>query len=113
MIAITLLLSEVGDKVPRIPVVFFWSVAIVVLAVTVIRVKKWLAIVPGILAGLFAVAVTAELRDPFVGPAVVRELGYSYAALCYFAAAIPVVMIVALLSRRKAKARPMKPPNAG
>ena len=112
MIAFISILAEVGDKVPRLPVVFMWSAFIALLAWALIRKKKWLAIIPGVLAGLFAVAATAETRDPFVGPAIVGELGYGYVGLCYFAAAIPIVVIVALLLRKETEPNQSSQRNA-
>ena len=100
MFAIIPVLAEVGDKVPRLPILFLWSAVIVVLAWVLIRKKKWLALVPLVLAIFFAVVATQEPRDVFVGPAIIRELGYSYVAFCYLAAALPFAAIAFLIIRK-------------
>ena len=104
MFAFTLFLAEVGDKVPRLPVLFLWSAAIMVFAWALIRWKKWLAILPLFVAVCFAIGATAEPRDPFVGPAIVHELGYGYIAFAYLAAALPFIAIARLLLRRRKNA---------
>jgi hypothetical protein len=97
-------LAEVGDKVPRLPVLFLWSAALVLLARALIRKTKWLAILPIGFAVLFAVAATAEVRDPFVGPAIVGELGHSYVSLAYLSAALPFIAILIFAVRKNEKA---------
>ena len=94
-------LAEVGDKIPRLPVVFLWSAGISLLAWVLIRKRKWLAPLPGTIAVLFAFVATAEPRDEFVGPAIVQELGHGYAVLCYVASSIPILVIAVLLPFRK------------
>ena len=100
MSAFIAVLAEVGDKVPRLPILFLWSAVIVLLAWVMIRKKKWLAFVPLILAIFFAVGATQEPRDVFVGPAIIQELGYSYVVSCYLAAALPFLAITVLIIRK-------------
>ena len=92
-------IAEVGDKVPRLPILFLWTATIVLLAWVLIRKKKWLAVVPVGLGVIFAIGATAEARDPFVGPAIIRELGHGYIALAYLAAALPFIAILSFVLR--------------
>jgi hypothetical protein len=107
------LLAEVGDKVPRLWMLALWCAGIALLAWVLTKKKKWLAIIPLPLAGFFALAATHETRDPFVGPAIIRELGYSYVVFCYFFAAIPLVVIVTLIFRSKKAPNQSPEPTSG
>lgn len=40
MVAFILFLAEVGDKVPRLPILFLWSGAVTLLAWTLVQRKK-------------------------------------------------------------------------
>lgn len=100
MLAVILFIAEVGDKVPRLPVVFLWSGAITLFAWILARQKKWFAMLALPFAILFGIAATAEPRDPFVGPDIIREFGYSYPLLAYLAAVIPLFAIVFFMFRR-------------
>lgn len=86
-------LAEVGDKIPRLPVLFVWCAGISLLAWALGRKKKWFSLLALPLAGLYAMAVTAEPLDRFVGPAIVREFGYYYPITCFAFAAIPFAVI--------------------
>jgi hypothetical protein len=104
MFSLVPVLAEVSDKVTRLPVLFLWSAALVLLAWALIRKKKWLAILPAGFGALFAVAATAEVRDPFVGPAIITELGHSYVAFAYLSAALPFIAILTFAVRKNEKA---------
>jgi len=103
MLSCVPVLAEVGDKIPRLPVLFLWSTALVLLSWALIKKTKWLAIVVLPMAALFAVGATQEPRDEFVGPAIVHELGFSYIILAHVAAALPFIAILALILRRNEK----------
>ena len=45
------------------------------------------------LVGLWALAMISELHDPFVRPAILRELGRGYVAQAYIAAVIPFLFL--------------------
>jgi hypothetical protein len=107
------LLAEVGDKVPRLWVLGLWCAGITLLAWLLTRKRKWLVIIPLPLAAVFAVGVTHEPRDPFVGPAIIRELGYSYVTLCYLFAIAPFAMIAVLIIRSKKEPNQSPQHNAG
>lgn len=95
------ILAEVADKEP--PAWAFVACAVVCILASwpLVRWKKWLAVVALLLAFLSAAFVLEEVRSPDVGPAIVRELGYSYVAIAYASAFAPFVFIVALLFRKK------------
>jgi hypothetical protein len=44
------------------------------------RIKWWLALLPLLLVAFFAWGDISELRDPYVGPAILQEAGYRYVA---------------------------------
>src|SRR5436190_6507724 len=95
------LFAEVGDKVPRLPVLFLWSAGIVLLVWALSRKMKWAAVIPLPLAILFALGSSQEPRDDFVGPAIIHELGYGYVLLAYVAAVLPFIAIAVFVSQRK------------
>ena len=91
MFLITPVLAEVGDKTPRLPVLFFWCAGISLVAWVLGR-KKGLLVLP--LAALYALGITAEPLDEFVGPAIVRELGYYYPIVCFVFAIVPFAIVI-------------------
>jgi len=109
MLPLIPVLAEVRDKIPRLPVLFLWCAGISLLAWVLGRKKKWLGLFALPLAGFYAVGVTAEPLDPFVGPAIVREFGYYYPVVCFTFAAIPFAIIAAPFLRKKRG--PTRPPE--
>lgn len=93
MFPIVFILAEVGDKIPRLPVLVLWCAGISLLAWALGRKKKWLGLLTLPLAGFYAAGVTAEPLDRFVGPAIVREAGYYYPVACFTLAIIPFAIV--------------------
>jgi hypothetical protein len=72
------LLLEVMDKEPTILGLWLGGVTLGFLAFLAARWRRWAALPFLAIALLSAAAVWMELRDPFVGPAILREAGRSY-----------------------------------
>jgi hypothetical protein len=49
----------------------------------------------------WAFTITSEVRDAYVGPAIVSELGRGYVVQTYIAAGVPVVFLAIGLLRRR------------
>src|SRR5262245_283902 len=43
---------------------------------------------------LWAIVITSEVRDPYVGPAILSELGQGYITQVYVATVVPVIFVV-------------------
>ena len=94
-----LMFAEVADKEPARNLFLFFG-GLCVLAALPMRKSRWLAVIAIPVASLWAAVVwlfiQSEIRDPFVGPAILRELGYSYVVTAYASAIIPFIVILAL-----------------
>jgi hypothetical protein len=68
-----------------------WSVAVFfcVISFLICRWRRTGGIILLPIAGLWSWAMLAEIHDPHVGPAIVRELGRGYVVQVYFASLIP------------------------
>jgi hypothetical protein len=92
VLALMPILAEVADKEPTLP--HIWCLA-VIFSVSGLFLCRWraasalLALLP---AAIWAIALISELRDPFVGPAMIRELGRGYVAQADLAALIPLLI---------------------
>ncbi len=102
--ALVTLLLEVMDKEPplaqRAAVYGVLSLGGVLLA----RKRWWLGLSVLPVVALFGLADISELRDPFVGPAIIEEAGVLHVVVWYalilLAAAIPTIAVV-IRRRRK------------
>jgi len=101
MIPVLPIFAEVTDKEPSVWFFCACAFSCVLISWQLMKWKKWLAVVAVPLAILSAALVLEEVRNPDVGPAIVRELGYSYVVVAYVSAGAPFIAIMALLSRRK------------
>jgi UDP-N-acetylmuramyl pentapeptide phosphotransferase/UDP-N-acetylglucosamine-1-phosphate transferase len=93
MHSFTPILAEVSDKVPTIGGI--WIVTAVISAACLFasawRRRAALAVLP--IIALWGVIITSEVRDPYVGPAIVSELGRGYVTQAYVAAVVPLVFV--------------------
>jgi hypothetical protein len=91
------ILAEVADKEPSAS--YFGLSALLCMAVVgpMVWWKKWLAVIAVPLGALHAAVTLGEIWDPYVGPAIMQELGSSYIVIAYLAAAAPFVLIALLL----------------
>ena|SRR6267378_4909609 len=88
------ILAEVGDKEPSL--IEIWIVGLVVSCVVFFlcrwrRMAVWVRLPIAVFPGLM---IIPELRDPYVGSAIVAELGSDYVWHAYFAALCPLVALV-------------------
>jgi hypothetical protein len=86
------LLFEVMDKESSLLVVWTSSLLLGIGGLLLSRYKWWMVIIVIALALVLALAQIEELRDPSVGPAIVREAGYGYVLQSYVAAAISILL---------------------
>jgi hypothetical protein len=95
--------AEVSDKEPTIVVI--WSVGILV-SLACFFVCRWRRLAACLVlpvAAIWAFGITSEVRDPYVGPAIVQELGRSYVASAYLLAVAPFGLVAIGLWRRSRK----------
>jgi hypothetical protein len=74
----TTALAEVMDKEPSLREIWSRSALSIVVAALLGRWKWWLPILIWPLSTLYAVGLLLELHDPYVGPAILHEAGWSY-----------------------------------
>jgi hypothetical protein len=86
-----ILLAEVMDKEPAAPWLLAWGLAIALVLFFAVRFSRWLLLLFLPVACVAAVGLTSEIRDPFIGPAILQEAGYSYACIGYVAATAPFI----------------------
>jgi hypothetical protein len=93
MQSFTPMLADVSDKVPTIGAI--WIVTALVsmggLALPLWRRRAAFIALPFI--ALWAFVITSEVRDPYVGPAIITELGRGYVMQAYIAAIAPLVFV--------------------
>ena len=82
------------------PALWSWVIGITVLAWALIRKKKWFAVFPMPFALIFALGSIDTWRAPYIGPAVIHELGYFYLMLGF----VPLISIIVLLCVVKKRA---------
>ena len=87
-----LLLFEVMDKEPSLFAIWISSLLLGIGGLLLSRYKWWLATLVIPIALALALGQILELRDPFVGPHIVREAGYSYVLHSYLAAALSIFL---------------------
>ena len=99
--------AEVADKEPSLGSLWAWALGFNVLALVLAVVRPWLGYLAVILASASAWVLHLELTDPYVGPAIRRELGKAYVDTTYLTAGIGVVgslLIVLFCQVRRRKA---------
>jgi hypothetical protein len=98
------MLAEVSDKVPTIAGIWLFAAVISLLCLFASAWRRRAALVALPLIALWAFIITSEVRDPYVGPAIVAELGRGYVTQAYIAAIAPVIFVVIGLLRRRTNA---------
>lgn len=89
MLAIVPILAEVMDKEPTSAVLLLWGIGLAVVNGWLAWRTRWGLLVGVPVAILFALVVTAEVRDPTIGPAILHEAGGGYVARACLAAVLP------------------------
>jgi hypothetical protein len=94
-------LAEVADKEAAIAAIWGIAAFFCVLGFLLCRWRRVAGLVALPLAALWTWAMVSELRDPYVGPAILRELGRGYAVQAYIEALIPFVFVAIGFWRRR------------
>jgi hypothetical protein len=101
MSGFTPILAEIADKEPAITVI--WSIAafFCFIGFLLCRWRRVATLLAFPLAAFWAWAMFAELHDPYVGAAIMSELGRGYVLQAYVAALIPFVAMAIGYWRRR------------
>ncbi len=86
------LFLEVMDKESSLVQIWLESLVLGIGGFLLSRYRHWLVLVPLPIALLVAWLQISELRDPVVGPQILREAGHGYVVQSYIAVAIAVVL---------------------
>jgi len=108
------ILAEVADKEPTLA--WLWTVAAVlsVASFALCRWRRWTAIIAIPAAVFWICLLLPEIRDRFVDPAILQELGRGYVTQTYLAAFVPMLFIVfGLLRKRREPSNQIMQPTAG
>ena len=87
----TITFAEVMDKEPAAIWLLGWGIGLGLVAWLAIRWNRWLSILFAPLAILALLGLTSEIRDSYVGPAILHEAGYSYVASGWLAGVLPLI----------------------
>ena len=88
------MLAEVVDKEPTLLIIWFVALVLSAGSFALGRWRRWAALIALGPVVAWAIALLSELRDPWVGPAILDELGRGYVVQSYVASFTPVVFIV-------------------
>jgi len=105
--SLPLFIAEVADKEFTATAVVVASLIAAGFGYGLTRVSKWLTPLAVAPAVVWTLMVVPELNDRFVGPAILRELGYGYVVLNYVSVVFPFVAVGFAL--RKSLKRPAEP----
>ena len=99
-------LAEVSDKIPPLSQIWLWSGLGAIVAFAAWRYRLWAGLLVSLPASVVPIATIAEVRDPYVGPAILEEQGWLYAASAY--GSLVLIVVAALLgeyARRSSRAK--------
>ena len=85
-------LFEVMDKEPSLIFIWMSAITLAVGGLLLSRYRWWLAAILIVIATLAAYTQITELRDPFVGPQIVKEAGNGYVIQSYIAVLISILL---------------------
>jgi hypothetical protein len=107
-------LAQIGDKIPTIPVVLLLGGTLGAVVFVCAAVRPGSVVLPLALALFGDYVAWDELRSPYFGEAVVRELGYGYIIGGFLAynAPLAVAWCAARAFRRRTKNRELKQHNS-
>ena len=101
MTTFTPILAEVSDKEPTVAVIWCVAALVAFAGFSLCRWRRLAAIFVLPFVAVWAFGITSEVRDPFVGPAILHELGRGYVVQAYLAALIPFVFVTIGFWRRR------------
>jgi hypothetical protein len=87
------IIAEVSDKAPTLRDVWVGTVVISIACLFASAWKRRMAFAALPVIALWALIITSEIRDDYVGPAIVSELGRGYVTQAYIAAVTPVLFL--------------------
>src|SRR5262249_17588432 len=98
-----MLLLEVMDKEPTLAQRTALYGVLTLIGVLLATKRWWLGLIVLPIAALFAVADLSELRDPYVGPEIIKEAGVFYVVVWYslILASVAIPSITAVILRRR------------
>jgi hypothetical protein len=101
------ILFEVMDKEPSLIQIWIECLVLGIGGLVLARYRYWLAVCVLAFALVLAWLQISELRDPFVGPDIVREAGHNYVVQSYLAITIALMLptIGAIMGWRKTRKR--------
>jgi hypothetical protein len=88
------MLAEIGDKVPTAGKLWAVAAFLSVAGFVLCRWSRVAAIIVLPFAALWGTAVILELRDPYIGPAILEELGLGYVVQAYVTVFVPFMALV-------------------
>ena len=97
-----LLLLEVIDKQPTLPMIWGAAVLLGGAGYVFARIRRWLVLPILALIAIAAWTVFSELLDPQVGPAIVQDAGFWYVGQVCAAVALAIVLCVVGLAPKRA-----------
>ena len=86
--------AEVADKEPTVIAIWAISGLFCIVSFTLGRWRSAAALPALALAGLWGWVMFSEIHDPYVGPAILHELGRGYVAQAYSAALLPFLFML-------------------
>jgi hypothetical protein len=96
-----LLLLEVMDKQPTLLAIWGAALLLGLLGFAAVRFRRWLVLPALALIAFLAWTQLGDLADPFVGPAIIQELGRGYLIQSCAAVALAVILsVVGLVPKR-------------
>lgn len=101
--------AEVMDKEPALIENILWGLVSSVLCLFAARFKPWLLLVVVPLPALYFLNLVSEIRDPFVGPAILKEAGEFYIYSGYGLGILILASILVGLGWSVVKVRHNKP----
>jgi hypothetical protein len=93
MHSFTPIFAEVSDKEPTMTLIWCFAAFVSMLGLLLCRWRRRAALLALPVAAFWAFGITSEVRDPYVGPAILDELGRGYVTQAYLAALVPFVFV--------------------
>jgi hypothetical protein len=98
--------AEVSDKILPLSRIWLWSGLGAIAVFAAWRYRRWAGLLVSLPASMVPIATIAEVRDPYVGPAILEEQGWLYGASAY--GSLSLIVVAALLgeyARRSSRAK--------
>jgi hypothetical protein len=100
MIGFVSILAEVSDKEPTFTEIWFIAAFFGITSFLLCRWRRFAGVIVLPLAACWAWAMLLEIHDPYVGPAILDELGRGYVVQAYIASFLPFMLVTIGFWRR-------------